>query len=233
MAAAIDQGNIGTAAKGSGEANSNLVTFNTTAAVAAGAMIVIAAFRFNNTNTTLTASGGSLTWAAAHNVTSGTIRGYLFYAFAPSGLASGTALTVTASSGSNDWTVCAASYAGLDSADALQAVNGSAAGTAAWATGTIGGSAGDAYIGFAAGDGTLRTSTTTAPAVERIDFNSATTAGSITLVDELEGEANDALAGTWSGTLGHVAVGAAFKVAGGGGEEPVAPRLLGLLGVGT
>lgn len=228
MAVTVDQANIGTAAKGSAEANNNLIAFNTTAAVASGAMIAILAFRFRSGGGgTITGSGGSLTWTTVHSITSGNIGIWLICAFAPSGLASGTTLTVTSTSNNNDWTVGADSYLGVDTSGtvsaAVIATGGASAGTAAWSTGSIGGASGNALIGGAGGDGTLRTSTPTSPANERIDFNNATTAGSITLVDKLSISGSDSLAGTWSGTLDHVAVGAAFAAAAGGGAASLVP----------
>jgi hypothetical protein len=199
-------------------------------------MIVILAHRFRSGGGGVyTGTGGSLSWTTVHSVTSGNIGIYLIAAFAPSGLASGTSIGVNSTVNNNDYTVVAASYAGVDTSGtvsaAVRAIGGASAGTAAWSTGTIGGNSGDFYVGGAGGDGTLRTSTATSDAVERIDFNSGTSAGSITLVDDLNGEASDTLAGTWSGTLTHVAIGAAFIPAAGGGAP--APRMLGTLGVGT
>lgn len=232
MAVTVDQANLHAAAQ-SGPTN---YTFTTGAAVASGAMIVILAFKFRSGLGTHAASGGSLTWTTVHQVNSGSIMICMMAAFAPSGLASGTSLTVTATgSGSADWTVCAASYNGVDSsggiAAAIRAFDDGAGSGTGWDTGAIGGNAADAYIGGAAGDGTLRTSTPGGDNVERIDFNSATTSGSITLVDDLDGAASDSIAGTWSGTLGHVAIGAAFIPAAGGGGG-VTVKQLAALGVG-
>jgi hypothetical protein len=217
LAVTVDQANI-YAGAGSNQTNH---AFNTTAAVASGAMVVVLAFRWRSGGGgTYTVSGGGLTWTTVHAVVSGNLTISLMAAFAPSGLASGTTLTVNGSVGGNDYTVCAASYLGVDTSGtvsaAVRAFGGAAASTAAWSTGTITGNAGDAYIGGAGGDGTLRTSAPGGDATERIDFNSATSSGSITLVDDLAGEASDTLAGTWSGTIAHIAIGAAFIPAAGG-----------------
>lgn len=208
MAVTVDQASLGTAA------TSESAVITTTATVAAGGMIVVLAGMFNATAASLhTVAGGSLTWVSAHTVQSGSYRISLFYAFAPSGLASGTGITVSDTGGTSDITCCAASYLGVDTSGTVVALNGGSASTAAWASGSVAANSGDAIIGGAAGDGTLRTSTPTAPAVERVDFNSATTSGSITLVDKLTVAGSDSVAGTWSGTLDHRALGVAFKAA--------------------
>lgn len=233
MAVTLDQASIYTGA-GAGQTNH---TGTTTATVASGALIVILAHRFKSGGTGVyTGTGGGLSWATVHTVSSGNILIVLLAAFAPSGLASGTTgFGVNGSVTANDYTVCAASYLGVDSsggvAGAVTAIGGSAATATAWATGAIGGNAGDLYTGGAGGDGTLQTSAATS-GTERIDFNSATSSGSVTLVDKLSGTASDNLAGNWSpGSFAHVRIAAAFKAAGGGGGGTVVKQLS-ALGVG-
>lgn len=234
MAVTVDQANIYTGA-GAGQTN-HLGT--TTAAVASGAVIVILAHRFRSGGGGVyTGTGGGLTWAAlATAVVSGNIGIYLLGAIAPAGLASGTTnFGVNSTVGSNDYTVCAGSLLGVDTsggiAGVVRAFGGASAATAAWATGVIAGSAGDCYIGGAGADGTLRTSTATS-GTELIDFNSATSSGSVTLVDKIGGGASDNLAGTWSGAITHVAIGAALIPAGGGGGGATFKPSRALMGVG-
>lgn len=221
MAVTLDQASLGTQAQ-SGVTSSSRTT---TANVAAGGMIVALVGNFNASAETLSMSGGSLTWVEAHTTTSGSLRLSLFYALAPSGLASGTSITVTSTTAlNNDMTWCMASYLGVDTTGTVVAFNASSAGTAAWASGSVAGGSGDALIGGAWGDGTLRTSTTDAPGNERIDFNSATTSGSVTLADKLSVAGTDTLDGDWSGTLTHLGIGVAFKAAaGGGGSQNISP----------
>lgn len=226
-AAAIDQGNIGTAAVSTGLSSANLVT---TAAVASGGLIVLLVGRFNSSGGTLSVSGGSLTWVQGHTVLSGSLRLSIFLAYAPAGLASVTTLTATNSAASNDFTMCAASYTGFPSTFTVAAFNGVAAATAAFSSSSVAAAAGDALIGGAYGDGTLRTSTPTSPAVERVDFNSATTGGSVTLIDKLSVAGTDTLDGTWSGTLNHIGAAVAITPSAGGGGVTV--KNLASLGVG-
>lgn len=223
MALTVDQANIYTGA-GVGQVNH---TGSTTATVAAGAMIVIMMFRFRSGGGgTYAGTGGGLTWSSVASSSSGNILIQMFAAFAPSGLASGTGSFGVTGTGNQDYTVAAASYLGVDTsstvAAATRATNTTAAGTTGWSSGTVAGNADDGYIAMAGGDsGTLRTSTAT-NGTERIDFNSATSSGSITLTDKISGAgANEALTGDWSpGTFTHVALGAAFIPSGGAAAVP-------------
>lgn len=228
MAVTVDQASIGTRAQ-SGLTGS---TTTTTAAVASGGMIVVIGFTFTTASATAshTVSGGGLTWTRIHTVSSGTLRISIHYAFAPSGLASGTTITHTSASNS-DHTWCMASYLGVDTGTPVSAFNGVAASTAAWSSNTLTGShSGDAAVGGAGTDGTLRTSVLGGDNVERIDFNSGTTSGSVNLYDDLNAEVNDTVTGTWSGAQAHIGIGASFNPAAGGGGTVV--KHLAALGVG-
>lgn len=219
----LDQASLGTAN------NSAVTTLNltTTNPVAAGGLIVFAAGRFNVTTTvTLAASGGGLTWTATPTagVTNSSYRVYLFWAFAPAGLPAASTLTITASSAS-DITAAAVSYLGVDTVGTAVASGTGTGAATAWGAGAVAGSAGDLYVGVAAGDaGAARTSTPTGPAVERIDFFGATSGGSLTIADKLAGSASDLVAGAWSANISHGSIGVAFKAAAGGGAV-VAPTV--------
>lgn len=209
QAVAIDRANLGTGAA----TGATSVNITTSASVATGGMIAMLIFVFHTggaVNTTLTGSGGGLTWVVAHSSVSVNVRLALVYAFCPSGLAASSTITANAAEAA-DITCCAASYTGIDTSGTVVAFNASAASSTAWASGTVAGNSGDAYIGGSGGDGTLSTSTPTSPAVERIDFNSATSSGSITLVDKIGGNASDSLAGTWTNSITQIGIGVAFK----------------------
>lgn len=230
MAVTVDQATLGTG----NSSGAGTTTMSTTAVVASGAVIVLLAGRFNSTNSTMAASGGSLTWSTAHNVTSGSIRVYLFYAFAPSGLASSTTLTITHSGGgSADCIIGAYSLLGVDTSGTVVAFNGAGASTAGWSSGSVSGNSGNALVGGAFVDnGSVSSSTPTAPAVERIDKNVAGQSETLTLVDKLSISGSDSVAGTWNAAGSHVAIGAAFKDAAGGGGPADLPARRTLLGVG-
>jgi hypothetical protein len=228
LAVTVDQASLGTQAQSGVTAS----TRATTAAVASGAMIVAFTFTFTTASPTAshTMSGGGLTWVRDHTATSGTLRISMHHAFAPSGLASGTDLTNT-SANTSDHTWCMYSLAGVDTGTPVAAFNAAAASTAAWSSGALTGTgAGDAAVGGAGSDGSLLTTTPGGDAVERIDFNSATTSGSVNLNDDLNAEADDTVTGTWSGAQAHIGIAVSYNPAAGGGGVTV--KKLAALGVG-
>lgn len=211
MAITVDQTNIGTLASAAG----TNMAFNTTATVAVGGMIVILMHRFHSGGGGVyTGTGGGLSWSLGHSMTTGNIGIYLFYAFAPAGLASATSIGVNGSVGSNDYTACAASYLGVKTSSPVTGINGATGPGAPWTSGAVDLNNGDLLIGGAGGDGTLRTSTTDPPGNERIEFNSGTTSGSITLADkQISADGPDSLDGDWSGALTYVGLGVGFSPA--------------------
>lgn len=217
MAVAVDQASLGTG----NASGSTTVSITTTGAVASGAVIALLSGRFFAGATTSSVTGtAGLTWATAHDVTSGNIRVYLFYAFAPSGLASGSTITVTHTNAA-DSIIGAASYTGVDTSGTIVGFNGAGASTAAWSSSTVTGTAGDGLIGGCFVDtGAVTNSVPSGSATERIDQNVPAQSETLTLVDNLSMSASDSLAGTWKNgsavdTAGtHVAIAAAFKASG-------------------
>ena len=209
MAATLDA-NIGTKA----QAASVTASLVTAAAAAPGSLLVIGVGYFSATATASITTTGGLTWAATTPTVSGSLRCYIFYAYAPAGLASGTTLTWTASATTPDWLIGGASFLGCESTPTLLGSNGAAATATAWSSGSI--AAGETNLGvvmaFEDGSGTA-TSTSTAPLTELIDFNSAGQVEAFTLAYDLASAATATLAGAWSVSVSHVARGAAFKIA--------------------
>jgi hypothetical protein len=223
MAATLDA-NLGTAhVTATGGLTASLIT---SAAAAANTLIVIGVGYFSvSTPTVSVTTTGGLTWAATARTASGSLSGYLFYAFAPSGLASGTTLTFTASTGgSPDWLIGGASFQGMNSTPTLLATNGAGASTQAWSSGSL--VAGETNLAvvmaFEDGSGTA-TSTSTAPLTELIDFNNAGQTEAFTLAYDLASASTATLAGSWSSALSHVTRGAAFRIAS-GATSPLPPR---------
>lgn len=228
MAATLDA-TLGTKA----QASSTTASLVTSSAAASGTLLVFGVGFFAPGGVGVTASvttGGGLTWAGTTQTASGNLHGYLFYAYAASGLASGTTLTWTASNTGNDWLIGGASFLGMETTPTLLASNGAAASASAWSSGSM--AAGEVNLGivmaFEDGSGTA-TSTTTAPATELIDFNSAGQSEAFTLGYNLASASTATLAGSWSSSLSHVARGGAFKIAAGGGPTV---KKLAALGVG-
>jgi hypothetical protein len=212
MPATLDA-NLGTKAQAA-SATASLVTANP---AAAGSLLVIGVGYFSASATASITTTGGLTWAATTPTVSGSIRGYLFYAYAPAGLASGTMLTWTASATTPDWLIGGASFLGMNSTPTLLGSNGASATAAAWSSGSI--AAGEVNLGvvmaFEDGSGTA-TSTSTAPLNELIDFANAGQNEAFTLAYDLASAATATLAGSWSASLSHVCRGGAFKIAPGG-----------------
>lgn len=227
MAASLDV-TLGTKA----QAAAGAVSLVTSSAAASGTLLCVGVGYFTTTSATLsiTATGG-LTWAAGTPTVSGSLHIYLFYAYAASGLASGTTLTFTASSGTNDYLAGGASFLGMETTPTLLASNGASATAAAWSSGSL--VAGEVNLGvvvaFEDGSGTA-TSTSTAPVTELIDFNNAGQSEAFTLGYNLASASTATLAGSWSASLSHVCRGSAFKIAAGGAGPTV--KQLSALGVG-
>lgn len=213
MAATLDA-TIGTKAQASA-ATASLVT---SAAAAAGSLVVVGVGFFASAGAGETASittAGGLTWVATTKTSSGSIHGYLFYAYAPAGLASGTTLTWSSGTANVcDWLIGGASFLGMETTPTLLGQNGAAASSTAWSGGSI--VAGEVNLSvlmaFEDGAGTA-TSTTTAPASELIDFNNAGQAEAFTLAYNLAGASTATMAGTWSASVSHVTRAAAFRIA--------------------
>lgn len=223
MAITVDQATLGT-----GNASANTTTsMSTTNTVAAGAMIVLIVGRFFSGASTIAMNAtGGLTWTQAHTAVSGNVRASLFYAFAPSGLASSTTLSVTHTNAS-DAIMGAASYLGADSSGTVTAFNGTGASTAAWSSGNVTGNSGDALIGGCFVDaGAVSSSTPGGSANERIDRNVAGQSETLVLQDILSIAGTTAMTGTWNAAGAHIAVAASFKAAAGGGGSVDLPILV-------
>lgn len=225
MAVALDAA-LGTGNSASG-LSCNLVT---TSAVAAGATIILIAGKFSGSGSTVSASGGGLTWTQDQTNTSGSLRVSIFRALAAAGLASGTTLTVTAASGANDFVIGAGSFTGIDTVSPVRTSGGASASSTAWSTGSIAASSGDFLIGGTFEDGSATaTSTPTGPAVELLDRLIAGQSEALTAAYKLSVAGSDSIAGTWSTSVGHVVSGVAYKAAAGGGTVV---KHLAALGVG-
>lgn len=168
---------IGTSAGGT--AGSALTrVFTTTATVPSGAVIFSVAGGWNpSAATTITFSGGSLTWTKITQQDSGTDSFAAFWASAPAGLASGTSLTASYAS-ADDGRPASAFY--VTGANALVPINGfGSATTAATATPSSGTftTTDAAALGFTCfyEDDTVTTSTAPTNYTELQDYQSDVT----------------------------------------------------------
>lgn len=122
MAWTVDQASIGN----SGTASN--ASFTTTATVAVGAWIFIYAAHFGAT-AIASCSGGSLTYSLVDQHVNGSVRVGLFRAFAPAGLATGTAITFVGFNGNQHIAGC--SFLGGDASSTVGTPGHAAAATAA------------------------------------------------------------------------------------------------------
>lgn len=207
--------------------------FNTAATVAAGAHIILVCGAFRSGAQTFTVSGGSLTWTEDKTVVNGSVRFSVFRAPAPSGLASGTTLTVSLGSGSNDMIAGAVSYAGIDTSGTVVTSASSTGSGTAWSSTSAAAASGNALIGGAFEDGTVTSSTPTSPAVEEFEKQVAGQSETLTLIDKLSVAGTDSLAGTWGASVTWAAAAVAYKPTAGGGGGGSTQQTITLTGVGS
>lgn len=221
MAVTVDQGSLGTG----NSSGTGTTTMSTTAAVASGAHIYLAAGRFNFTNSTMSCSGGSLTWTEDKTVVSSNIRTSIFRAYAASGLSSSTTLTVTHTGGGTaDCIIGAYSLLGVAQGSPT-ATNSNSGVLAGWDGGSVTAGSGDVLIGGAFVDTSIVSSSTpTSPAVERIDKNVSGQAETLVIEDKINVSGTDSTAGTWNNAGTWAAVSASYAAAASGALPPFPRR---------
>jgi hypothetical protein len=201
--------------------------FATTANVTAGGLIVAAAGLYKNGSvTSLTVSGGGLTWQVDKFATpNGADLNYVvaeFSAIAPVGLSSGTTLTLTLNGGGGcfDLGFCAVYFTGTDAVTWRDVAGaGSAVAAAAWTTSVTSTNADDVIVGFA-----WRESWSTADHLpgagwtQGVEFTNATDPCDYVLVYQIVASATTySPNGTFGGGAQTTAVAVAYKAAAGGG----------------
>jgi hypothetical protein len=199
-----------------GQGNSSGVgttTLTTGATVTAGHHLILVAGRFNSTNSTMSVSGGGLTWTEDVTLVSGSYRISIFRAPAPSGLASGTTLTVTHTGGGTaDCIIAAHSYSGIDTAGTVIATGSHAdSATTAWGSGAVASTSGNALIGGSFSDGAAVSSTPTSPGVERYDINIGAQSECLELVDKVSVAGSDSIDGTWNASTTSISAAVCYK----------------------
>ena len=178
-------------------------TLTTAQPVAAGAVIVVWAGRFDPTaSNDMTLTGGGLTWTKRVNTQVGNFRLCGWTAPAPAGLASGTVLTNTMP-GTPDSLMTAESLLGVDTAGTFLTNQNSGTGTG-WSCGSVTPTDGDAVCGSVWTDGLVGTSTATV-GTEWDDFNVAGQSESMAANHLLSTSGAVNLAGTWSGSTTWIA----------------------------
>lgn len=208
MAATLDA-NVGT----KNQQASTTCTLVTGATVASGALLIVGVGDFGVTTITQTTSGG-LTWSNLTKITSGSINAQIWYAFAPSGLASGTSLVWT-SSLAVDWLMGGFSLLGIDTSGTVVAQNGTSASTTAFSTGSMAAGTGNAVVGVAFEDGSGTATSTITTDTQINNFNNAAQTEAFTMGYDLNSSGSDSIVGNWSTAVSHCCAGGVFKAAAG------------------
>lgn len=221
MAIAIDHVNIGTTSDDG--VTSTVLT--TTAAVASGGFIVLGVGWLGAGVTISSVSGGGLTWVIDEQGLDangpGGLQGGIVSAQAPSGLASGTNITVSWTGGSaSNILIGGSSFTGVKTSSALDttaaALGVDSPTSTGWTTRSMTSAAGSVLIGLANEGitGGATTSTPTSPALELYDFQ-AFGILTMTAAYRIESSAGSyTVAGTWGASAQSVTVGAAYLASG-------------------
>lgn len=222
MAVALDQ-NLGTGS------NNGVVTvvINTAAATAAGAKIFALISWFHGSLTTVSVSGGSLTWTNLKQLANGSDRFAIFCADAPSGLASATAITTTIGSGPGGLLVGLVSFTGLTTGTTVDTTNQNTTTGTGWSSGAaIPAAVGNLLIGGAGNETTGTTTSTATNGTEIHDlWNTAAGQGLATGYIVAASTASQAVTGTWT-TSSTATTGALVIFPAAGGAAAAIPDLV-------
>lgn len=114
MGATLDQANLG---ENGSDVSSDNITLTLPNAAAAGSVIVVGFMWASSSFFSATVSGGGLTWSSmlAYDIGPGNHQRAICIAYAPSGLAASTVLTVTFTGAVTQKQVCASSWLGVHS----------------------------------------------------------------------------------------------------------------------
>lgn len=149
MAIALDVANLGTARNASGAGDA--VSVNTGSAVASNGFIVVCVGWFGTTNLVTGVSGGSLSWTRDLNGAAASKGICIASAQAPSGLASGTTITVSwaGGAGASEMIMGASSFTGVKTSSPVDGtpLGATLASTVAWTTGNYTIAAGSLIVG--------------------------------------------------------------------------------------
>jgi hypothetical protein len=193
--------NLGTNS-GQGTSAPSLVT---AAAAASGSVIVFTLFTFdpNSLDASVSLAGGGLTWTRIQNQSNAQFCFTQFIAYAPSGLASGTTLTITHSAPhSPDNMMSCVSYLGVDTVTITGGGNWNTGSTQAWSSGNVSAASTSMLAGAGFTDGYVGTSTPTGGATEVSDFNAAAQSETMATEEKFNTGLSD-IAGSWDDGAGH------------------------------
>lgn len=205
------------AALGTGNnAGATTCAITTTNAVAAtGRPVIIVGYFFNGVRT-CTMSGMGLTWAEDAVLRAASLHISIFSAPDAAGHASGQTITATFSA-AVDSVMGGGSFLGIDTSGTVIASATNNGSTAAWNSGTVASTSGNALIGGAFIDnGATTSSLETSPGIELFDKNVGAQSETTTGVYKLSVAGSDSVAGTWNAAAAWIAAGVCYKAAAGG-----------------
>jgi hypothetical protein len=171
-----------------GTSDGPTVALTTTATVPAGGHIILAVKWYNNV--TASVSGGGLTWVVdeqKNSAADSNIRIALISATAPSGLASGSTLTVTYSANAFARGVCGAYFTGVQTSSWEDAAGAGSNGTSnPWSGGAVSTATADTVVvGAAWIDFRTTTSTPLGSFSEAVDVNDAAQNNTMTMAYQI------------------------------------------------
>lgn len=213
MPVAIDVANLGEAAIDSA---GTTIACTTGATAAAGSTIILTGSSIQPVVASSVAGGG-LTWSVDKTGNDGVAcAAWICSAYAASGLASGTTITVTLSASSaGGRSVAATSFTRIPSASRLDTTSGPTnfSATTAWTSASTSIAAGSVLIAVGNDFTDQRTSTVTAPSLEAHDFGTGSPGGfSTTTCYRIEtSAASYTVAGAWAASATGTVVAAAYK----------------------
>jgi hypothetical protein len=217
VAITVDVANLGTATQ---TAAGTTMAFTTTAAVASGARIIVTGGCWDVIATVSSVAGGGLTWTIdkqGHDLIVVNPNPYIVSANAPSGLASGTTITVTFNLEADvAGTIGGSSFLGIDTTTPVEEAGGpvgvSPAATA-WASPSMTIDAGALLIATCWNETNSSASTPSAGSTEALDFSNADGYGQTTAYRIEASAGTYTVAGTWGTAAQSTTNAVAYKAA--------------------
>jgi hypothetical protein len=218
VAITVDQADLGGSQAISSASTS--ITLTTTQAVASGALIVVCSGGYNGSTTSVTITGGGLTWTTEIVDTMspgspGAPAPGISSAFAPSGLAASTVLTATWDVSASVRTIGASSFLGVDTVDKVGNVAGPVGVSPAaqpWTTGSVSIEAGSLLIGVNFNESTNAVNTPTAPSVDLTEVGHSDGFRCVASYRIESSAGSYAVAGSWGATAQSTTVAAEYRV---------------------
>jgi hypothetical protein len=193
------------------------LALTTSSAAAANTWIFGVVANFGDTVASVADNSGSpLTWTVITPQASNGVAGALVKAWAPSGLAAGTIVTVTFSAATIERRFGLSSFTGGSAGSVTEDAAASTGSTTAW-SGTATAATADALVVSAIGMNTNTSTVVDANSVEDLDFQIVGNSTAALYHRIVTGAGAATVGGTWASAANWAAVTASFDTGGGGG----------------